>query len=129
MLVLDTCVVIWLAGKSPMVSKAAAEGIEKARRSGALGIAGSTLYELAWLIRQGRISVSSSLEVFVAEVESHFHVLPITAAIVRLAVELPASYPADPVDRIIGATALAHGGALVTRDVKIRKSKAVPVLW
>ena len=36
-------------------------------------------------------------------------VLPITADIALQAFELPASYPKDPADRIIGATALIEG--------------------
>jgi PIN domain nuclease of toxin-antitoxin system len=37
--------------------------------------------------------------------------------------------PLDPMDRIIGATALDRGIPQVTRDKAIRKSKAVPVIW
>jgi PIN domain nuclease of toxin-antitoxin system len=45
------------------------------------------------------------------------------------AFELPASYPNDPVDRIIGATALIEDIPLLTADREIRKSRAVPTLW
>jgi PIN domain nuclease of toxin-antitoxin system len=42
---------------------------------------------------------------------------------------LPANYPKDPVDRVIGATALIEDLPLVTADREIRKWKAVPTIW
>jgi PIN domain nuclease of toxin-antitoxin system len=45
------------------------------------------------------------------------------------AVSFPDSYPKDPQDRLIGATALVEGIELVTRDQQIRKSGMVPVIW
>jgi PIN domain nuclease of toxin-antitoxin system len=63
-------------------------------------------------------------------VEQDFTVLPITAAIVAAATtRLPASYPRDPADRIIGATALVHGATLITAEQRIPKAKAVQTLW
>ncbi len=66
---------------------------------------------------------------FLARISERFRVLPITAEIAQLAAELPDSYPSDPMDRLIGATALAQGVPLVTRDRAIRSSRAVPVIW
>jgi len=43
--------------------------------------------------------------------------------------ELPANYPRDPADRIIGATALAEGLTLITADRNILASKAVQTAW
>jgi PIN domain nuclease of toxin-antitoxin system len=62
-------------------------------------------------------------------VERQFIVLPITANIALQAFELPASYPNDPVDRIIGATALIEDIPLLTADREIRKSGLVPTIW
>jgi PIN domain len=56
-------------------------------------------------------------------------VLPATPEIAARAVSLPDSYPKDPQDRLIGATALAEGMDLVTRNRLIKKSGAVPVIW
>ncbi len=47
----------------------------------------------------------------------------------KVAADLPSPYPSDPMDKIIGATALDAGCALITPDRLIRKSKAVPVIW
>src|SRR5580700_1901199 len=45
------------------------------------------------------------------------------------AMELPPSYPKDPADRIIGATALVEGLSLLTADREIRRSRAVQTIW
>ena len=129
MIVVDTCVVIWLASEPSMLSSAATEAIRVARKNGGVGIAGITLYELAWLASNRRITLKTSLEAFLLEVEARFVTLPISASISRIAVALPSSYPLDPMDRIIGATALDRGVPLVTRDKAIRKAKAMPVIW
>jgi len=128
-IVADTCVVIWLASDPGVLSKAATAAIVAARKDGGVAISDITLYELAWLIQNGRITVANSLETFLAEVAARFIVLPVTASIARLATEFFAPYPSDPMDRLIGATALDCGVPLLTQDKAIRKSKAVPVIW
>jgi PIN domain nuclease of toxin-antitoxin system len=56
-------------------------------------------------------------------------VLPITSHIAARAVQLPSAYPRDPVDRIIGATAIVEGLPLVTADRAIQRAKAVTTVW
>lgn len=69
------------------------------------------------------------VETVLSEIERRFVVLPITGSIALQAFELPAGYPNDPVDRIIGATALIEDIPLITADREIRKSGAVPTIW
>jgi PIN domain nuclease of toxin-antitoxin system len=64
-----------------------------------------------------------------AEVERRFVIIPITANIALKAYALPPSYPKDPADRIIGATALVADIPLLTADREIRKSRAIPTIW
>jgi PIN domain nuclease of toxin-antitoxin system len=85
--------------------------------------------ELAALASKGRLRLDISLESFLQEVETRFVVLPITGRACARAVGLPASYPKDPADRIIGATASVEGLALLTADREIRKSKAIRTIW
>jgi PIN domain nuclease of toxin-antitoxin system len=63
------------------------------------------------------------------EVAYRFRVFPITVNIALQAYELPSSYPKDPADRIIGATALVEDIPLLTADREIRRSRAVPTIW
>ena len=129
MILLDTHVVIWLAFQPGKLSKRAKEVIRAARLQGGLAIAGITLLELAWLAENRRVETTLSVESFVRQCASKMTVLPITPEIAARAVSFPESYPKDPQDRLIGATALVEGIQLVTRDRLIRKSGIVPVIW
>jgi len=42
---------------------------------------------------------------------------------------LPVSYPNDPCDRLIGATAMSEGIALVTKDRSIRNFRQIKTIW
>ena len=88
-----------------------------------------TLWELATLASRGRIHLGISPESFLQDVEARFVVLPITGRACARAMGFPATYPKDPVDRIIGATALVEGLSLITADRQIRRSKLVPTIW
>jgi PIN domain nuclease of toxin-antitoxin system len=64
---------------------------------------------LATLSSKGRIRLDLSLESFLHEVEARFIILPISGRECVRALGLPVTYPKDPADRIIGATALVEG--------------------
>ena len=124
MILVDTHVVVWLAFDPSQLSRKARGAYracaQERRRVGNLRY---TLVELTTLASKGRIHLDISLESFLREVEIRFVVLPITGRACVLALDLPRDYPKDPADRIIGATALAEGLALLTADKEIRKSK------
>lgn len=85
--------------------------------------------EIAQLSYRRRIEFVVSLESFLSEVAQRFKVCPITVNIAMQAFELPGDYPNDPVDRVIGATALVEDIPLLTADREIRKSRAVRTIW
>lgn len=62
------------------------------------------------------IPIRSWLEHIAAQIRT----LPLTPAIADTAVSLPSSFPGDPADRLIYATAIEHGLRLVTKDRKLR---------
>ena len=130
MILVDTHVVVWLALQPEKISKKARMAIEEVRRIGqGVGISDVALLEISILERKARLRLNSSLETFLSEIEARFIVLPITGRICVRAVSLPASYPSDPADRIIGATALVEGVPLITADAGIHRSKAVHTIW
>lgn len=130
MILVDTHVVAWLAFDQGQLSGKARTAIDDARENGdGLAISDITLLELATLASKGRIHLAISLESFLREVENRFVVLPITGRACVRALELPAAYPRDPADRIIGATALVEGLTLLTANRDIRRSKALHTIW
>jgi PIN domain nuclease of toxin-antitoxin system len=130
MILLDTHVVVWLAFDQAQLSRKAKTAIDDARHNGdGLGISDITLLELAMLSNKGRIRLNISLESFLREVEARFIVLPISGRACVRALGLPAAYPKDPADRIIGATALVEGLSLLTADSEIRRSRALRTIW
>ena len=129
MILLDTHVVIWMASDPRKLSRTAGAAIRKASREGGIGISAITVWELAWLMTNGRLDISGTVEAFVEEIAERTAVRPITPKIAVLATQFPASYPSDPSDRLIGATALAEGIALVTKDRNIRSSKQLKTIW
>ena len=129
MIVIDTCVVIWLASDPDSLSEAATAALSSARKERGVAVCDATLYELAWLVHNGRITMKRSLDAFLGEITRRFIVLPVTASAAMLAAAFPEPYPSDPMDRLIGATALDRGVSLVTRDKAIRRSKLVPTIW
>jgi PIN domain nuclease of toxin-antitoxin system len=130
LILLDTHVVLWLLTDPVRLSKAARAAIDDVRRNGGgLAICGITLLEIANANLNGRISLTMSLESFLKDVEERFVVLPISARACARTLTLPAGYPKDPADRVIGATALVEGMGLVTADREIRRAKVVKTIW
>jgi PIN domain nuclease of toxin-antitoxin system len=130
MILVDTHVVVWLAFDQDQISKKARTAIDEARKNAdGLAISDITLLELATLASKGRIRLDISLESFLQEVESRFVVLPISGRAGARAMGFSATYPKDPADRIIGATALVEGLSLLTADSEIRRSRTVQTIW
>jgi PIN domain nuclease of toxin-antitoxin system len=130
LILLDTHVAIWLSYDYGRISSKAQTAIKEARKEkSGMAVSAMTLIEIAMLSSYGRVRLTPDLETFLLEIEQRFVVLPITANIARQAFELPPAYPKDPVDRVIGATALIEDLSLLTADTEIRRTRAIPTLW
>jgi PIN domain nuclease of toxin-antitoxin system len=88
-----------------------------------------TLWEAGTLASKGRLRLSISLESFLQEIEARFVIFPITGRACARAASFPTTYPKDPADRIIGATALVEGLSLITANREIHRSKLVSTIW
>jgi PIN domain nuclease of toxin-antitoxin system len=107
----------------------------KARRalageSGPLAASDISLWELAMLIAKGRIEARIDPVQFIDDIVQarSIHILPITPKIAVLA-QSDAFTHGDPADRLIAATAIAHGAQLVTADEHLRRVPGLRVLW
>ena len=129
-MLLDTHVVLWLAFDPGRVSDVARREIGEARSSGSgLAVSDISLLELATMAAKGRFQTTIGLEAFLQDIVAKFSTLPISVRACCMVPRLPSSYPKDPADRIIGATAWAEGIPLITADEKIRKAKAFATIW
>jgi PIN domain nuclease of toxin-antitoxin system len=130
LILLDTHVVLWLALEPERISKNAKVAIDDTRQNeDGLAVCSFTLLEIATAYSKDRISLAMGLDSFLRDVEERFVVLPITGRACARTLTLPASYPKDPGDRVIGATALVEGLSLITADYGIRRTKVVPTIW
>jgi PIN domain nuclease of toxin-antitoxin system len=82
------------------------------------------------LVRKGRLGLTLPLARWLplAAAPETVQVLPLDTAVVLALDELPDRFHGDPADRLIVATARAHGLPLATRDGRIRRSRLVR-LW
>ena len=129
MILLDTHVLIWLASEPSNLSRKASDAIRRASQGTGIAISAITLWELAWLATHDRLEITGTVEAFVENITSRTAIRPVTVKIAVLANQLPIDYPGDPCDRLIGATALAEGIALITKDTRIRACKQIKTIW
>ena len=130
MILLDTQVVVWLAGEPERITQAARDAILKARAYDAgLAISDKTLWELAMISARGRLKINATLREFLDATERWCVVLPVNAAIAERSIQFEHPFPSDPADRIIAATAIVYALPLVTADAQIRRSGEVPCIW
>jgi PIN domain nuclease of toxin-antitoxin system len=128
-ILLDTHVLVWLATEPTKLSKHASSVIRRASRAGGIAISAITLWELAWMATHGRLRLTGTVEAYLEAISSRVAVLPITTKVAALANQFSTDYSNDPCDRLIGATALAEGIVLVTKDARIRDCKQIQTLW
>lgn len=131
MILLDTHVLVWTVSDAARLSRGAAREIEGAYHGGGCAIASITFWELALLFAKGRLRGAGTVEASIREIveRARVHVLEITPEIADLAMTFPESYPKDPGDRLIGATARSHGVALVTQDERLLSSPLIKTVW
>jgi len=114
---LDTHVVQWWSAEPDRLSQPAARALEEADE---LAVAAISWFELAWLARHERIVVTIPVRSWLEQLSAEVSTVELTPAIADTAAALPASYPGDPADRLIYATAVERGWRLVTKDRRIR---------
>jgi PIN domain nuclease of toxin-antitoxin system len=88
-----------------------------------LAVAAISWFELAWLAEHERIRLTIPIRSWLERIANLVRTIPITPAIAATAVSLPSSFPGDPADRLIYATAIEHGWRLVTKDRRLRSHR------
>ena len=122
-LLADTHVLQWWSAEPDRLSTHAHDALEAA---GEVAVAAVTWYELAWLAHHGRITVDLSLDTWLSGLARSVRTVALSPSIAATAVRLPETFPSDPADRLIYATAIEHGWPLVTKDAPLRRHKGTP---
>ena len=117
-LLLDTHVLLWLGAEPERLSVEAAEAMERADE---LAVASITWFELAWLAMHDRVVLGVPLRTWLSGLAAGVRSVAITPEIAATAVSLRSSFPGDPPDRLIYATAIEHGWQLVTKDRRMHR--------
>jgi PIN domain nuclease of toxin-antitoxin system len=128
-IVLDTHAWLWWLSAPERLSDAATEAIDRASN---IGVSTLSAWEISMLAARGRITLDRDVGAWVAQALADARVEPLAPdAQVAVAAGLldAKSFPGDPVDRLIYATARSAGATLITRDRAIRTFDAQGTLW
>ncbi|MCU7921971.1 MAG: type II toxin-antitoxin system VapC family toxin [Candidatus Thiodiazotropha sp. (ex Dulcina madagascariensis)] len=122
MIVIDTHILVWWVSGYESLSAAATKAITDTLNNGEEVIVSSiSAWEIAMLIKKGRLILSMDVESWLNEVSQIDGVrfMPVDHAIGVKSTVLPGEFHSDPADRIIVATARKLAVSLVTADEKI----------
>lgn len=128
---LDTHIWLWwLLGQDELGQKDRQRLQALVRAGTPPSVSAISLWEVQMLVSKGRLPLTLPLSRWLplATAPETVRVLPLDTDVVLAVNELPDSFHGDPADRIIVATARAHGLPLLTRDASIRRGRVVR-LW
>ena len=128
MVVIDTHVLVQDALEPKRLSARARKALDAGE--GTLAASDISLWEIAMLVAKNRLRVAADAATFIEKLleARAIRVLPITPRIAVLSQSDELEH-GDPADRVIAATAIAHGAQLVSADARLRKVKGLRVIW
>jgi len=118
-ILLDTHVALWLTADSRSLGKRSRRLAKHAAASDQLAISAVSFWEIALLIAKGRLRPPETAQEMRRRILGEGAIeLPLTGEVAILAAELEGVH-ADPADRFIAATAIAHNATLLTADERL----------
>lgn len=128
-LVLDTCTILWAISAPEELSNRAKKLLED--EVSEVMVTPMSCAEIACLVGRKRIQLDRHWKLWFRHfVERNgWNVVPVDLPIVEESYSLPGEFHADPVDRILVATARLYDARLVTADQKIRAYPHVRSEW
>jgi PIN domain nuclease of toxin-antitoxin system len=130
-IVLDTHALLWWVNDPTTLSAPAKEAIDAAVESKTVHVSCISSWEIALLVERGRLRLALDVRDWLCRCEAlpFLTFVAVGNAIAIESVRLPDFPHADPADRIIAATALSLGAALVTKDDKLQNYPHVTTIW
>lgn len=127
-MLLDTCVLLWLAAEPSAISDAATQAMLEAPSG--LFVSAISAFEVGQKAAAGKLSLRQPVDKWFAGMAQRHALqeLPVTGAIAARATLLPAIHR-DPFDRLLISTAQAHRLTLLTPDTIISSYPDIKVLW
>jgi len=128
-ILLDTHAWVWWISEPDKLSPRARAAIDYAR---AIGVSPISAWEIATKAARGRLQLDRDPAVWVVQAlaRPRVELAALTAEIAVAAGRLgEGGFHGDLADRLIAATAIAHGAELVTKDERIRAYPGVRTLW
>lgn len=131
MIMLDTHILLWWVNDPTTLSKPAEKAIAAAVKAKAVHVSCISSWEIALLVERGRLRLALDVRDWLCRCEAlpFLTFVAVNNAIAVESVRLPDFPHADPADRIIAATALSLGAALVTKDDKLRNYPHMKTIW
>ena len=131
MILLDTCAILWDALDRSQLSPKALKGIDRADQHSALIMSDISIWEIAMLVKKGRIEIDTSPANFVNLFlqARNISVVQISPEIAELSIQFGTDISNDPADRLIAATSIIYNAQLVTADTSLLDSDMVDTLW
>jgi len=131
---LDTHAWLWAVLADARLGRNARKALANLSHRERVGLAAISLKEAAWHLARRRIILARSAgnwEGWLREASSApgVEVLPLTVEVAIESERFPDSFPPDPADRLIAATARLHGLTLLTADTNLRRRSELRTLW
>ena len=131
-ILLDTHAWVWWAADPDRLPRPARTRLSQAvGRGEPLHVSAISVWEVAMLVERGRLELTIPVEAWIARAEAapEISFVPVEHRTALRSVLLQDFPHRDPADRIIAATALDLGAALLTGDRRLREYAPLETVW
>jgi PIN domain nuclease of toxin-antitoxin system len=132
MIVLDTHVLVWwVDGDTKKLSRRVCQTLEQHAKRNELLFSSVSVFEITTLEHRGRLRFKVPASEWLERVRQlpEFRIEPLTDDIAERAGQFGDTFPGDPIDRMIAATALLRDIPLVMHDGKLTGIEHLQTIW